>query len=136
MHCSRIFNHVPEVAANYCLVMVIDKAINTARDFSCWSTEIPLWPLVEFFFFQSRPPLARSTAKRVKRETLFFLAEKAQCGGENNAPLYTVMALRARAAETQVQVNQCYQAHRLIYNHIVIWRLISASHPPPPSARP
>lgn len=40
-----------QVPANYCLVMVIDKAINAARDRSCWSKEILPCPLVEGFFF-------------------------------------------------------------------------------------
>ncbi len=92
-----------QVVANYCLVMVIDKAINAAEECSRWSEEIPTWPLVE------PPPLIICpSSPRVKGEKKVerkLVLPSRRAGGASAG---------GGVAETQVQVNQCYQADRLI----------------------
>lgn len=63
-----------QVPANYCLVMVIDKAINAARDCSCWSKEIPLWLLVEGVFSPLRSWSPSAICK--ERKQAFFLCRR------------------------------------------------------------
>lgn len=121
-----------QVPANYCLVMVIDKAINATRDRSCWSEEIPLWATGWVFSFNlisapSPPPLLALVR-------LFFFQDR-EGGVMREQCKLTLCTGIDRVVETQVRVNQSYQSDRLLCNHIVIWTLIS-TYPIPPHPRP
>lgn len=92
-----------QVLANYCLVMVIDKAINTARDCRCQSEEIPLRPLVDFSFFPFFLFLYNliflSNVKKVKIMTLFFPVWVEHCRGEGNGCSYIAHIQRWRSCD-------------------------------------
>lgn len=112
-----------QVLANYCLVMAIDKAINTAgtaaaraKKYHC-SHWLIFFKLVFFCIIWFLPQVKK---KKVKKMTFFspFHSGEAHCGWEDNELSDLVFAFRnGGVVAIQEQVNQYYQKDRLIWSY-------------------